>query len=554
MQTEQGLGKYFFPHGEFRPRVLLALIRHQWFIRMRWIITVLILALLGLDRLYHPGFERPRAVAFCVAALAVFNVIWMTIRRGLLREVARQDVRLPELVGRLVWFVNAQMTVDLLILTVLLRFSGGIESPAVVFYLFHMLIAALLLRPINALLQGCWALLLFGGLVTGEYFGWISPHYPFVPSSVGLAPHANWTHVLGASGALAAGIFGTLYFTLQISSRLDEQEDELRAAVEALERSQAAIKDLQARRSRFMQTAAHQLKSPLAGVQTLTGLIHDGVVPAESIRPTCARIIQRCREGINQVTELLTLARIQQADPEQSRQEVANVRQVVLKLCQRYKPIAEGKQIELRWEVPERRDLLVQVDSASLADCVGNLVDNAIKYTPGPGQITVTVAPGDVLEPEGGVGPPPAGEEAGPPAVRTVSVTVSDTGMGIEPEALATAEDSVGGGSIFDAFLRGNKALAAGIRGTGLGLAIVREIVEQAGGRITVRSEPDRGSTFTVTFPTPGSSPAEPSMHDTRTSVVVLPAGNHRKDQDRAQSVPPDAGTGNVSRWPASSE
>jgi hypothetical protein len=96
--------------------------------------------------------------------------------------------------------------------------------------------------------------------------------------------------------------------------------------------------------------------------------------------------------------------------------------------------------------------------------------------------------------------------------------------MGIEPETLAPSRDSTASRSIFDAFLRGNNALSAGIPGTGLGLAIVREIVEQSAGRIGVRSVPGQGSTFIVVLPTPQAPMRRDAVKDTRSSVVVLSA------------------------------
>ena len=166
--------------------------------------------------------------------------------------------------------------------------------------------------------------------------------------------------------------------------------------------------------------------------------------------------------------------------------------------------------------MPDDRGLCVNVDQQDLSDCAGNLIENAIKYTPGPGSVTVRVA----------AETPSAGSEE-------VSIAVTDTGMGINPELLVSEDGTPGQAPIFDAFRRGNNALTAGIPGTGLGLSIVREIVEQAGGRIRVTSRPKEGSTFTITFPTRRTSPGAPAVRDTRAGEIVLePEASARTPSD----------------------
>ena len=301
-------------------------------------------------------------------------------------------------------------------------------------------------------------------------------------------------------GVLALGVIGTLYFTLQISIRLDEQEHELREVLNALQRSRDALKDLQAHRSRFMQTAAHQLKSPLASVQTLASLIHDGIVPMDTVKSTCGRMIARCREGIQQVGELLALARVQESDPRQQPQSVTDVGQTIREVCRKYAPLAGQKSLALRYELPADNASLARVNEAGLADCLSNLIDNAIKYSLEPGEVSVKVTSENHA----------AAETADTPAPRFVSVTVTDHGIGIPPESLPADCGAEATGSVFDAFRRANNALAAGITGSGLGLAIVREVVERAGGRIAIRSDSEHGTTVTVSFPSATSSPVEP--------------------------------------------
>ncbi len=495
METGGRITEALLPHGRFRVRVLAVLVRRQWFIRLRWFMAASAFALLVGERLVEPQFRRPPAVAIWIGILAATNLLWAVVGRRMRHALQAGDGVPAALVRDVVRFVNAQMIADLVILTVLLRFSGGVESPMSVFYLFHMLIAALLLRPLNALLQGAWAVTLYGSLGLSESLGWLTPHYPFLAGRATATMHTDLDFVLAGIGVLSVGVFGTLYFTLQISSRLDEQERELHQSNEALRRSQTAIADLQARRSRFMQTAAHQLKSPLAGIQTLAGLIRDRVVPPESTSEIVERIIRRCGEATVQVTELLTLARVQEAAPTRHCSAITDVSDVIRKSVRRFADQARAKQISLHVSHEFPSDCAAAVDGRDAESCVENLLDNAIKYTNDGGEVWIAAA---------------ANSE-------TVSISVKDTGMGI-------AEGFVD--DIFDPFRRGNLALAANIPGSGLGLAIVREVVEQAHGRIEVRSVVGEGSEFTLYFPRGKVAKSATAVRPTRTTMFSMRGGD----------------------------
>jgi signal transduction histidine kinase len=500
MSPKQHVADLMFPHGRFRGRALIAIIRGQWFIRLRWMFLIAASALLILDRIRLPEFERPWAVTVCIGLIGVVNIIWWLAGRHLLKEVYRGAGPSAENLSRGVSFLNAQMTVDLLLLTGILRFSGGIENPMAIFYLFHMLISALLLRPLNAALQGCWALFLYGGLAIGECSGFITPHYPFLNGTAELGVHSDWSYVFAAIGALGAGIFGTLFFTLQISSRLDEQERELFEANRALEQSQEALQELQARRSRFMQTAAHQLKSPLTGIEMLADLIRNGVVDSDGIQDVVRRIIKRCQEAIVQVTELLTLARIGDAAPTRHENASTDPRAVVEKVVARFTDQAQAKDIKLEVNFRQVAGARVRVEEGDLADCVSNLLDNAIKYTADGGSVSVTTSS----------------------TPQHVSISVKDTGMGI-------AEEQVD--SVFDPFRRGNLALAANIPGSGLGLAIVREVVEQAHGNVDVRSTVGKGSEFTLSFPRQDATGSRQRVRRIRATTLTSEAASDDADR-----------------------
>lgn len=497
---------------EFDPRaaLLVVMLRLRWFIRLRWGFVGAAIALLALEHVVWSGVRRPPALVGLLTGLGMVNLIWILVSRALVdaprRTVASPEAKVPYLVA----FANVQVAVDLLLLTGILRYTGGVENPFAVFYLFHMAIMSLILTRWQAILQAAWALVLYSTLAIGEWQQWITPHFDFLPWSP-LGIYMRPGYVLTALAAVASGIVGALYFNSWIGKHFQSQEGDLHRVNAALQKAQLAIQDLQRRRSRFMQTAAHQLKSPLAVIQTLTDLIRSKVVPPEAVAGTCDKVIRRCQDGIAQVAELLTLARVQEADPARHRQSQTDVREVVAELCRRFRPLAEGRQIELVEWAPPEGNLYVSVDAHDLRDCLGNLIENAIKYTPGPGRVRVMIT---------------SKQEHG--QLESVGIHISDTGIGIDPSLLQSPDGEPGHEPIFDAFRRGANVITAGIPGTGLGLSIVREVVEQAGGRIGVVSRVGAGSSFTVTLPASSGGAGQTMVRDTRATKVVLEAADGR--------------------------
>jgi signal transduction histidine kinase len=492
------------PPGSYRADALGVLLRLNWFIRLRWLFVTVALGVLAAERFVFPDAQRPRALLAVVLSVAAINVAWTLAARWLHQQVHTADHTAETQRSGLV-FANAQVSADLLLLTGILHFTGGVENPMAVFYLFHVAISGLLLRRRHALFQSGWAVLLYAAMAAAEWCGWVG-HYALLPQLETLGLYKNGEYTLVLVGVITCAAFGTLYFTSRIARVVDAHAAQLMQANAALEQSRRAIQDLQRRRARFMQTAAHQLKGPLAIVQTLANLIRDGLVtdPA-GIKATCDKITRRAAEGTVQVTELLTLARVQDADPARVRTSQVDVRTAMEDLSRKYHPLAEQKHLELTLWLPADGDLRVNLDPQDFRDCIGNLVENAIKYTPGPGRVRIAVT----TKTSGG-------------RTESIAVHVSDTGIGIDPGLLRSAGKVLGDEPIFEAFRRGANVIAAGIPGTGLGLSIVREVVEQAGGRVWVMSRPGAGSAFTVTFPASGAAGDQPVVRDTRATNVVL--------------------------------
>jgi len=182
-------------------------------------------------------------------------------------------------------------------------------------------------------------------------------------------------------------------------------------------------------------------------------------------------VLQSSREEIERLSRLadnlLTLARAD-AGEALARREPVDVADVAADVCRKLAPLSEQRKVPLVCDAPEAA--MVSGDAVALERVIFNLAENALRYTP-PGEgatVRVTASDGEVV------------------------VEVADRGSGISAEHLA---------HLFERFYRVDKARSREFGGAGLGLSIVRTFAEAHGGRVEVRSEVGRGSTFTVRLP-----------------------------------------------------
>ncbi len=241
-----------------------------------------------------------------------------------------------------------------------------------------------------------------------------------------------------------------------------------------LSQEKAMLEELDRVKSTFMRTTAHELRAPLAAIQSYLILILQGYSPPQDQRPMLERAEQRASELLQLVEDLLNLARLKELKAEPKKREVS-MEKVLDDVLGLHTPEAEKKHIAL--QVQTQPCPTVQADPAHVKQLWTNLVSNAIKYTPDGGQVTVRLFSQD--------GKRIVGE-------------VADTGIGIAQEDRAR---------LFQEFFRTDQAKALTQRGTGLGLSIVKQILQQYGGDIHVTSELGQGSRFTFEWPLTEAAP-----------------------------------------------
>ena len=248
---------------------------------------------------------------------------------------------------------------------------------------------------------------------------------------------------------------------------------ELRELAENYNTMAAQLERLDKTRNQFVSNASHELKTPLTTMKImLETVMYQPDMPEELRREFMQDMNHEIDRLTGIVTDLLTLTRMD-GDKNGMKQEAVDMSTLTEEVIHMLTPAAEkrGQQLESSIEP----GLHMMGDRARLNQILYNLTDNAIKYSPDGGKISVSLR-----------------EEQ-----EKLVWRVRDNGVGIP------AEDQE---HIFERFYRVDKARSRETGGTGLGLSIVKQLVTMHGGEITVHSEPNRGSEFKVVFPRGGAA------------------------------------------------
>ena len=229
------------------------------------------------------------------------------------------------------------------------------------------------------------------------------------------------------------------------------------------------LRRLERVRRDFVANVSHELKTPLTSIKGFVETLLDGAVDdQEHNRRFLRRIDDNVERLSHLVTDLLSLARIE-SQAETLQRIPVDWREVVEAVIERARGPAERKGVQLAFEDPGG-PLRVMGDAEGLTQVANNLIENAINYTPAPGEVRVRLSRSE----------------------HVARLVVADTGVGVPAEDLER---------IFERFYRVDKARSREMGGTGLGLSIVRNLVNEMEGRVRVSSELGEGSIFTVEIP-----------------------------------------------------
>jgi signal transduction histidine kinase/ActR/RegA family two-component response regulator len=262
-------------------------------------------------------------------------------------------------------------------------------------------------------------------------------------------------------------------------ARLSRQGIEQRAEID---RVSHVLHDAERMKNDFLSMISHELRTPLTAIIGYTDLllrqVHGPLTDRQSHHQSAVK--KAAHRLLALINDLLDLNRLESGHVVLNLEQASLLDAARLAVA-RASALAERQTVELRLDVPLTA-IMVQADPERLQQVLVNLLDNAIKFTPGGGSVTVRI---DRRE-------------------HDAAISVIDTGVGVPPDQI---------GRIWDRFHQADSSTRRQFGGTGLGLAIVRHLVELHGGAVSVTSDgPGMGSTFCFSMPlvnaaTPISSP-----------------------------------------------
>ena len=439
--------------------------RVRWLIKGRWFVIPLAAAAgLGADHLLGNVFPQKPILLTCLA-VALYNALFWVLTHRLTSTATSHQAHAI--------IMHTQIIADLLALSILLHLTGGIENPFSAYYALLVVVGSVLMTRRSAYLYAAVASVLWCAVVLLEATELI-PHYNLRDFRSPIR-YQQGSHIIAEAFVVVTASFVAAHLVSHIAERLRQGEEQLYDANLSCQLRAAELvdlneqlRDLDRTRSLFIRLVTHELRAPVAAIQSYLQLILEGYVPQERLQEIIAKAERRARDQLELIGDLLDLARTQTSTRERENETAdaaAILRDVVDMMQARVTEKGLTLEMSIAPDLPP-----VQAAPEHIKQVWMNLVSNAIKYTPDGGRVSIHLTSGEGL----------------------ICGVVRDTGIGIAPEDQER---------IFENFVRTEAAKAMTRHGTGLGLSIVASIIKRYGGSIWLDSSVGQGSTFSFEIP-----------------------------------------------------
>lgn len=347
-----------------------------------------------------------------------------------------------------------QIILDFSSLLMLVYFTGGIESPLYMLFIFHMIIGSLILPGFVIYSVAVAIIAAFGVLVFFEYYGIIIHHS--VKGLRDFSLYNNLNYCLTFLTIFAFVMLISVLIANKIVMQLYRMEQDLLTALNKLNA-------VEIEKQKYIIGIVHELKTPLTAVQSYLNLILQKFLGPlnEKVEEKLDRASQRSGEAIKMINDVLRISKLRLLD--ETAFEEVDISEIICSVFEKQKINADMKQIHLELVKNSAEARKVTGDKFLLELALSNITANAIKYTGSGGRVKM------ILDDD----------------YKGSIIKICDSGVGIPHEEL---------NKIFTDFYRASNIKKLGFEGAGLGLSFVQQIIEKHGGKISVQSPSEIGT------------------------------------------------------------
>jgi signal transduction histidine kinase len=426
----------------------------RWFVRIRWIAIVILITATYVVRHFFNITIHEIPIYFLSFILLILNILHNFILKGIIKKGSGRIIQ------KIKNEIHFQIVTDLILLTFIIHYSGGVENPLILFYFFHMIIASSIFSTLTSYLYAGFILVVAAALALLECYGLI-PHYHmegfFDPDL-----YKDILYLFGTGFVFTCTSILVVGLSHMIIYRSIKSE-------ETYARINRELENQDILKNEYVLRVTHDIKGHVAAILSCIDVIKSGIAgPLTDVQKEFSnRAFERTELLSNFIKNLLNLTRKKLKNDYEF--EEFSLQELIKKVIGPVQILAKDKSIDFIFSMDKSVGNMLG-NPFSIEELYSNLLLNSVKYTPSGGHVSLIIKnrPHEII------------------------TEISDSGIGIPKEEL---------NKVFDEFYRASNVPKDIKGGSGLGLSIVRQIVENHRGKIWVNSEPGIWTKFTITIP-----------------------------------------------------
>jgi signal transduction histidine kinase len=426
----------------------------KWFIRIRWIaIGILIVSTYLVKYILEISIED-KSIFILAAILLLLNILHRIILRKLKKDKSGSAII------KIKREIHFQIITDLIILTLILHFSGGIENPIIIFYFFHLIIASSIFSTFQSYTYVSFTVLLALSLALLECYS-IIPHYP-LEGFISHDLYCNKFYVFGSGVVFTIASVLIVFLSHMIIYRSIKTE-------ETYVKTNMELENKDKLKNEYVLRVTHDIKGHVAAILSCIDVIRSGFAgPLNDVQKEFSeKAFERTELLSTFIKNLLNLTRKRLQHHNEFEEFL--LKDVFNKIVVNIQTLAKDKSIDFNYSFDNSIQQITG-NPFTIEELFSNLLINAINYTPLKGKVSMIIRNQQ----------------------DNIICEISDSGIGIPKEEIS---------KIFDEFYRASNVPKEIKSGSGLGLSIAKQIVDNHKGKIFVTSEIGVWTKFTVILP-----------------------------------------------------